>query len=334
MSSRLLDVRGLTLVYGLREGPASVLRNIDFHVDEQEMVGLVGESGCGKTSLAYSIVRLLPRNARIATGSIIFDGESLLEKNESEMRKIRGGKISMVFQDPMTSLNPVFTVEQQMAKVIEVHSGLTRTDARRKVARILRQVELADVERVMKAYPHELSGGMQQRIMIGMALSLDAELIIADEPTTAVDATIQMQIMKLLKTLKKEVGFSVLLITHNLGLVAKNCDRIAVMYAGEVVEEGIASAVVKTPRHPYTMALLAASPAISFEGERTMLASIEGSAPDLLSIPGGCPFHPRCIYGMEICGRVEPKRIQLEEGHAASCHLNDGEINSGSDPLR
>jgi len=333
MTGRLLEIQHLTLGYATREGQISVLRNLDFYIDSTEMVGLVGESGCGKTSLAYAIVRLLPKNAKILGGKIIFDGESLLEKSEPEMRKIRGGRISMVFQDPMTSLNPVFTVEQQMAKVIEVHSGLTRTDARRKIAKILRQVELADVERVMKAYPHELSGGMQQRIMIGMALSLDTKLIIADEPTTAVDATIQMQIMKLLKTLKKEVGFSVLLITHNLGLVAKNCDRIAVMYAGEVVEEGVASTVVNNPKHPYTMALLSASPTISFGGERVMLASIEGSAPDFLSVPPGCPFHPRCSYKMDICSSVEPRRILLEDGHSASCHLNEGDKNNGNNPI-
>ncbi|HZW57585.1 MAG TPA: ABC transporter ATP-binding protein [Nitrososphaerales archaeon] len=321
----LLDVDNLSLAYKVGEGIGYVFRNLRMHIELGEMVGLVGESGCGKSSLAYSIIRLLPRNSRILDGRISFEGESLLDKSEAEMRKIRGSKISMVFQDPMTSLNPVFTVEQQMAKVIEVHEGLTKPDARKKVARMLRLVELADIERVMKSYPHELSGGMQQRIMIAMALSLSAKLIIADEPTSAVDATIQLQILQLLMELKKEVGFSVLLITHNLGVVAKTCDRVAVMYAGDIVEEGSASTVMSNPNHPYTKALLQSIPTIAKrQGEnRPPLATIEGTAPNIFNIPQGCPFHPRCAYRLDICSSIPPQRAQIDLGHFSSCHLND-----------
>jgi oligopeptide/dipeptide ABC transporter ATP-binding protein len=322
----LLHVKNLCVAYSLDENVACVLRNLNLDVKFGEMLGIVGESGSGKSSLAYSIIRLLPRNARITSGTILFDGESLLDKSEAEMKKLRGSKISMVFQDPMTSLNPVFTVGQQMIKVVELHTGQTKVDARKKVAAVLRLVELADVERVMKSYPHELSGGMQQRIMIAMALSLNPKLIIADEPTSSVDATIQMQILHLLMRLKKEVALSILLITHNLAVVAKTCDRLAVMYAGEIVEQGLPQAIMENPKHPYTKALLLSIPTVSEnrgskQSERNMLPSIEGSPPDPFALPSGCPFHPRCIYAMQKCKQVAPNLKEIEKGHHVSCHL-------------
>lgn len=322
----LLQIRNLGLSYSIDQNVGYALRNLSLDVKFGEMLGIVGESGSGKSSLAYSIIRLLPRNARVTAGTILFNGESLLQKNESEMKKVRGTKISMVFQDPMTSLNPVFTVGQQMMKVVELHSGQTKADAQKKAEKMLRLVELADAERVMKSYPHELSGGMQQRIMIAMALSLNAKLIIADEPTTAVDATIQMQILRLLMKLKSEVGLAILLITHNLAVVSKTCDRVAVMYAGEIVEQGSASAIMVNPKHPYTKALLLAVPTIPESkeqqgGERRALPSIEGSPPDPFDLPSGCAFRTRCIYAMEKCRNVAPSLEKIETDHYASCHL-------------
>jgi len=298
---------------------AKVLDRVSFSIDEGETFGLVGETGCGKTVTALSILRLLPENARIRSGAIRFLGEDLLPKPEEEMNRIRGIRISMVFQDPGTSLNPVYPVGEQIARVVRTHEGVEREAAESRAVELFRRVGLSDPESVLRRYPHELSGGMQQRVMISMALACRPKLLIADEPTTAVDVTIQAQILDLLMELRREFKLSVLLITHNLGIVAETCDRIGVMYAGTVAEVARTRDLFRDPLHPYTQSLLQALPRADARGQP--LASIPGMVPSLLDPPTGCRFHPRCAFAFDECPKRRPELLEHRPAHSAACLL-------------
>jgi peptide/nickel transport system ATP-binding protein len=315
----LLEVQDLTLDFETEAGVAQVLDRVSFSIAEGEVFGLVGETGSGKTVTALTILRLLPDNARIRGGSIAFLGEELLTKPEEEMNRIRGIRISMVFQDPGTSLNPVYPVGEQIAQVVRVHEGIEREPAKARAIELFRRVGLADPESLVRRYPHELSGGMQQRVMISMALACRPKLLIADEPTTAVDVTIQAQILELLRELRQEFRLSVLLITHNLGIVAEMCDRIGVMYAGTVAEVAQTRDLFREPLHPYTQALLKALPRADARGRP--LASIPGMVPSLLDPPSGCRFHPRCAFAFEACPKHRPELLEHRPAHRASCLL-------------
>jgi peptide/nickel transport system ATP-binding protein len=312
----------LTLDFETETGVAKVLDRVNFSIGEGEVFGLVGETGCGKTVTALSILRLLPSNARIRGGKVLFMNEDLLPKPEEEMNRIRGIRISIVFQDPATSLNPVFPVGRQIARVVTVHEGIERAAAEARVLELFRRVGLPDPESVLRRYPHELSGGMQQRVMLSMALACRPKLLIADEPTTAVDVTIQAQILDLLMELRREFRLSVLLISHNLGIVAETCDRVGVMYAGTVAEIATTRDLFRDPLHPYTQALLQALPRPDARGRP--LASIPGTVPSLLEPPTGCRFHPRCAFAMPTCTIRRPELLEHRPAHAAACLLYEG----------
>lgn len=316
--SPVLAVEGLKVHFNTFDGIVQALDGVTFEVYEGETFGLVGETGCGKTVTTLSILRLLPGNGRIAEGRILLRGENLLEKSEEEMRRIRGRKISMVVQDPAASLNPVFTVGEQLTRVIGIRQQVDKDAAKERAIEALRLVALPEPEKTLKAYPHELSGGMQQRVMIAMALSVDPDLLIADEPTSALDVTIQAQILRRLREIKKRRRIATLLVTHNMGIVAENCDRVGVMYAGRVVERGPVGPVLKQAYHPYTKGLLAAIPRA--QTRRKSLSLIRGSIPDLINRPKGCSFHPRCPYAVEICREKDPTLEELEPGRYVACH--------------
>jgi oligopeptide/dipeptide ABC transporter ATP-binding protein len=319
MSSPLLSVQDLRVDFDTYEGVVEALDDVSFEIFEGEMFGLVGETGCGKTVTALSIIRLIPENGRIAKGNILFRTEDLLQKTEEEMRNLRGGKISMIFQDPTVSLNPVFTVGQQIADVIAIHQRVEKEEAKKRAVEAFRLVALADPEKTLNLYPHELSGGMQQRVMIAMALSSDPDLLIADEPTSSVDVTIQAQLLKRLLEIKSTKNLAVLLITHNMGIVAETCDKVGVMYAGNIVEMGAMKDVLKDPLHPYTQGLLGAIPRPQSRGRR--LPIVKGTIPDLMNRPLGCAFHPRCPYVTEKCIEQKPAAIEIERNRYVSCHL-------------
>ncbi len=288
----LLDVRGLRTSFHTRDGVVHAVDGIDFHVNRGEIVGLVGESGCGKSVTSLSILRLIAPPGRIEAGEVLFDGRDLLKLSGDEMRQIRGNRISMIFQQPTSSLNPVMDVGRQIGEVLEIHRRMSQKAARARAAEMLRMVGIPDPERRLRSFPHEISGGMAQRVMIAMALALEPELLIADEPTTALDVTIQAQILDLMRTLQRETGTAIILITHDLGVVAEMCDRVAVMYAGEIVEEADVGPLFREPRHPYTQGLIGSIPVL---GEvRDSLAVIPGSVPNLVDPPKGCRFSPRC----------------------------------------
>jgi oligopeptide/dipeptide ABC transporter ATP-binding protein len=289
----LLDVRGLRTSFHTRDGVVHAVDGIDFHVNRGEIVGLVGESGCGKSVTSLSILRLIAPPGRIEAGEVWFDGQDLLKLPADRMRRMRGNRISMIFQQPTSSLNPVMDVGTQIAEVLEIHRRMSDRAARARAAEMLRMVGIPDPERRLKAFPHEISGGMAQRVMIAMALALEPELLIADEPTTALDVTIQAQILDLMRNLQEETGTAIILITHDLGVVAEMCDRVAVMYAGEIVEEADVGPLFHEPKHPYTQGLIGSIPVL---GEvRESLAVIPGSVPNLLDPPAGCRFAPRCF---------------------------------------
>ncbi|HEY5903779.1 MAG TPA: ABC transporter ATP-binding protein [Anaerolineales bacterium] len=321
MSEALLRVHDLHLQFKTQRGLLEALNGISFEVAAGEVFGLVGETGCGKTVTGLSILRLLPRSARITAGEIRFSGRDLTGLTAPEMQELRGGEIAMIFQDPSSSLNPVFTIEDQMVGILRQHRLLSREEARERAAAMLEAVGLPDIRRMLAAYPHQLSGGQQQRVMIAMALSCTPRLLIADEPTTALDVTIQAQILNLLRRLQAELSFSVILITHNLGVVAQTCDRLAVLYAGRVVEVGPAADVFANPQHPYTRGLMNAIPRPGSRGKP--MAAIPGTVP---SNPGdltGCPFAPRCSFVFDRCLTEAPDLFQVSATHQAACYLVD-----------
>lgn len=315
----ILEVRDLVTHYSTLQGPVEAVDHVSFNVDEGHTVGLAGESGCGKTTAALSIMGLLPFNGRVIGGQIILDGEDLLQKDESELKKIRWKKISMVFQGAMNALNPVINVGEQIAEVILEKEEITKDEAWERVRELYELVEL-EPSRV-KDFPHEFSGGMRQRVMIAMALALYPKLVIADEPITALDVIVQNQILDLMKDLQKKLNLSQILITHDLSVIAETCEKAGIMYAGKLVEHADTVEIYKRPLHPYTSALIGAYPSII--GEKRTLKFIPGAPPNLINPPKGCRFHPRCPYAKEICGKEEPEYIEKEAEHFVACHFVD-----------
>lgn len=315
-----LEVRGLKTHFITRRGVVKAVDGVTFSVGEGETLGIVGESGCGKSVTCLSILRLVPAPAgRIVAGEIFIDGENLLLKSPKEMRKVRGAKVSMILQDPMTSLNPVFTIGNQVAEPIKIHQHLDKKTVWEKAKEMLALVKIPLPEVRVVEYPHQMSGGMRQRIVGAMALSCQPKLLIADEPTTALDVTIQAQFLQLLKSIQREFDLSLIVVTHDLGIVAKVCDRVVVMYAGKIVENAPIREIFNAPKHPYTIALMNSLPKMDQNLKR--LASIEGQPPDLGDLPPGCGFAPRCPQVMEICKQEYPSESVLDQGHAMSCWL-------------
>jgi peptide/nickel transport system ATP-binding protein len=319
--SILLDVRDLVLEFKTLRGRLQALSGVSFEVQKSEIYGLVGETGCGKTVTGLSILRLLPRSAHISQGQVIFEGIDLLQLEKAEIESMRGSQIAMIFQDPSSSLNPVFTIGSQIERVIRQHTAASARQAASQVRQVLSDVGLPDVDRIAKAYPHQLSGGQQQRVMIAMALSCRPRLLIADEPTTALDMTIQAQILQLLQELRTKYDLSVILITHNLGVVAHTCDRLAVLYAGRVVESGSTSQIFNHPRHPYTSGLMEAIPRPSNRGQK--MATIPGSVPSNPGAVIGCAFAPRCSLVHQRCLETAPPLYAAGPGQYSACFLVD-----------
>lgn len=315
---KLLELEDLKTSFFTREGEVLSVRGVSFALQSGELVGIVGESGCGKSVTCKSVIQLLGNNGKITGGCVHFRGEDLARKTPEQMRRIRGNDIAMIFQDPMTALNPVVTIGRQMTEILIRNKGLSKREAKTKAIEMLGRVGIADAERRFSQYPHEFSGGMRQRVMIAIALSCDPELLIADEPTTALDVTIQAQILRLLKTLQQETGTAILLITHDLGVVAQVCSRVVVMYGGLVMEEGSVEDIFWRPAHPYTRGLLASLPRADDPDHR--LSPIEGAPPGLLNPPVGCPFAERCPQRMPQCDK-QPPFYSRGEGHRTACWL-------------
>ena len=319
----LLEVRNLKTYFFTNDGVVKAVDGVDFEVNEGEILGLVGESGCGKSVTSFSILQLVDDPGRIVEGEIIFKGQDLLKLSEAEMVGMRGNLISMIFQQPQSSLNPVFTVGAQVAEVFEIHKDIKKQEAWDEAVKLLKLVGIPDAEKKAKSYPHEMSGGQAQRVMIAMALALKPELLIADEPTTALDVTIQAQILDLILGLRDKLGTSVILITHDLGLIAESADRVAVMYAGQIIEQADIETVFDEPMHPYTQGLIASVPILG--QVREVLEVIPGSVPNLVDMPPGCRFAPRCRareeYNLEICNHTEPDLDAYRTGHNVRCWL-------------
>ncbi len=316
----LLEVRGLRTWFHTREGVVKAVDGVSFTVARGEALAVVGESGCGKTVTALSVMRLIPDPpGRIEEGEILFEGRDLLRMDDREIRQVRGNHIGMIFQDPMTSLNPVFTIGSQIREAIQVHLGLSRKEAKKRAIELLEMVEIPQAERRYKMYPHEFSGGMRQRAMIAMALSCQPKLLIADEPSTALDVTIQAQIMELIGKLREEIDLAVMLITHDLGVVAGVAETVLVMYAGKVVEYADIDRVYYNSRHPYAWSLMRSVPRLDEKKDR--LLTIGGLPPSLINLPPGCSFSPRCPFGEEVCAAEEPPLIEVEPGHLSACHF-------------
>ncbi|MBB1202735.1 ABC transporter ATP-binding protein [Enterobacteriaceae bacterium 89] len=314
----LLELDNLKTSFFTRDGEVHSVRGVSFALQQGEIVGIVGESGCGKSVTCKSVIQLLGNNGKITGGNVRFHGEDLARKTPEQMRRIRGNEIAMIFQDPMTALNPVLTIGRQMTEILVRNKGLLKREAKAKALEMLDRVGIADAERRFDQYPHEFSGGMRQRVMIAIALSCDPQLLIADEPTTALDVTIQAQILRLLKSLQQETGTAIMLVTHDLGVVAQTCSRVVVMYGGLVMEEGSVEDIFWRPAHPYTRGLLASLPRADEPDHR--LSPIEGSPPGLLNPPAGCPFAERCPQRMAQCDKLPPF-YQPGEGHRAACWL-------------
>jgi len=317
--TKLLEVKNLTTQFFTTSGVVQAVDNVSFDIDEGETVAVVGESGCGKSVSALSILRLIPwPPGKIASGSIHFGGKDLLALSDEEIRKIRGREISMVFQEPMTSLNPVLSIGLQLTETMEHHLGISNKEAHQKAVELLGMVGISEPERRLSQYPHHLSGGMRQRVMIALALSCEPKLIIADEPTTALDVTIQAQILELMKNLTKQMGVALIVITHNLGVVARYADRVNVMYAGKLVEMGQAREIYHDPHHPYTLGLLASVPRMD-QPRGTRLIPIDGQPPDLTLLDSGCAFRPRCQFAVDQCATEIPPLQTVDDEHASAC---------------
>ena len=315
----LLDVKNLRTTFDIHVGRVQAVRGIDFHVDEGETVGIVGESGCGKSVTMMSILRLLPKYAQIEADSLHFDGEDLTHMSARHVRSIQGDKVGMVFQDPMTSLNPLLTIGAQLTEPLRIHRGMSKQQANAKALELLKTVDMPDPESRLKQHPHELSGGQRQRVMIAMAIACSPKLVIADEPTTALDVTIQAQILDLLRDLQARMNTSVILITHDLGVIASMCERVLVMYAGVIVEEATVRDLFYAPKHPYTWGLLKSIP--SAVSAKQKLLPIHGTPPDLIAPPSGCPFAPRCQHAMNVCMAYMPEKTEISPTHSAACFL-------------
>jgi oligopeptide/dipeptide ABC transporter ATP-binding protein len=319
MSEALLSVRNLTTVFDVPGRPVVAVDNVSFDIRKGETLGLVGESGSGKSVTAFSIVQLLQSPGRVREGQVLFQGRDLLALPEHEIRKVRGAGIGLVFQEPMAALNPVMRVGEQITEALRVHGLAGKRDARGRAIELLRAVRITDPERRVDDYPHQLSGGMRQRVMIAVALACRPPLVIADEPTTALDVTVQAQILELLREMKREFDLSLLLITHDLGVIAETADRVAVMYAGRIVETGPVRELFRQPLHPYTQGLLASIPGT---GEGRRLRAIEGVVPNLAALPPGCTFAARCPYRMEVCTTAVPALVEKAADHSVRCYLH------------
>lgn len=320
MSEKLLEIKDEKLSFFTPAGEVMALNGVSFSMNEGEVLGIVGESGSGKSVTAYSIMGLTAYPGKLIGGTIYFNGHQIEKMSEKEMRKIRGNEVSIIFQDPMTSLNPVYTIGNQITEVIRLHTGKSKKEAYDRAKELLELVGINEPTKRLKQYPHELSGGMRQRVMIAIALACEPKLLIADEPTTALDVTIQAQILELMQELRQKLGMSIIMITHDLGVVASMCERIAVMYAGHIVEYGTADEIFYEPKHEYTKGLINSIPKLSAQ-EIERLVPIEGQPVDLLNPPAGCPFAPRCANCMKICLREMPPKTELSDTHYSHCWL-------------
>lgn len=329
MARKLLSVRDLKTSFFTHVGEVKAVRGISFDVNEGEVLGIVGESGSGKSVTSLSIMGLLQYPGRVVDGEILLNGEDILTYSKDQMRKVRGKEIAMIFQDPMTSLNPVYTIGNQVMEMILEHEKMTKREARARAIEMLKLVGIPAAEKRIDSYPHEFSGGMRQRVMIALALSCNPKLLIADEPTTALDVTIQAQILSLIKKLNRQFGMTTMLITHDLGVVATVCDKVAVMYGGLIMEYGTADEIFYHPRHPYTMGLLGSIPHVD-GGEKRRLIPIDGTPPDLINPPKGCPFSTRCKYCMNVCTREQPPYF-AEDKHRTMCWMLDADAPKDSD---
>ncbi len=329
MARKLLSVRNLKTSFFTHVGEVKAVRGISFDVNEGEVLGIVGESGSGKSVTSLSIMGLLQYPGRVVDGEILLNGEDILTYSKNQMRRVRGKEIAMIFQDPMTSLNPVYTIGNQVMEMILEHEKMSRREARARAIEMLKLVGIPAAEKRIDSYPHEFSGGMRQRVMIALALSCNPKLLIADEPTTALDVTIQAQILNLIKKLNRQFGMTTMLITHDLGVVATVCDKVAVMYGGLIMEYGTVDEIFYHPRHPYTMGLLGSIPHVD-GGEKRRLIPIDGTPPDLINPPKGCPFSTRCKYCMNVCTREQPP-YYAEDKHRTMCWLLDVDAPKDSD---
>ena len=316
----MLEVKDLHTSFYTPAGEVKAVNGVSFNLDHGKVLGIVGESGSGKSVTAYSVMQILEKSGKIVSGSIKFNGQELVGAGEKAMKSIRGNKISIIFQDPMTSLNPTYTIGKQLMEAILLHTNRNKKEARERAVEMLRLVNINEPEKRMNQYPYEFSGGMRQRIMIAMALACEPDILIADEPTTALDVTIQAQILELMQSLQKELGMAIIMITHDLGVVAQMCDEVIVMYAGSICEQGTADEIFYNPRHEYTKGLIRSIPTLENDGEK--LQPITGTPIDLLNMPAGCPFAPRCDAAMKICLRERCQRMQINDQHQAACWMN------------
>ncbi len=322
-SDTLLEVRGLHTYFYTYEGVVKAVNSVSYKLHRGEITGLVGESGSGKSVTAQSIIRLVKAPGRIVEGEVWLDGQDLMSCSEAEMQTVRGRKISMIFQEPRAALNPLFTVGDQISRVIQLREGCSRSVAENQAVEMMRAVEIADPDRRASAYPHELSGGMCQRVMVAMALSANPLLLIADEPTTGLDVTVQAQVLDLIRLRVKSAGSACLFITHDLGVVAELCERVIVMYAGRVVEQGPVAEIFSNPRHPYTQGLIASTLRVDIDKP---ISTIPGTVPDAVHLPSGCTFHPRCPFAEELCLQEEPQMVEAGRDHTTRCHIVSGRI--------
>jgi oligopeptide transport system ATP-binding protein len=316
----MLEVNDLHTSFFTPAGEVKAVNGVSFYLDHGKVLGIVGESGSGKSVTAYSIMQILEKTGKIVSGSIKFNGQELVGAGEKVMKTVRGNKISIIFQDPMTSLNPTYTIGKQLMEAIMLHTNRNKKQAKERAIEMLRLVNINEPEKRINQYPFEFSGGMRQRIMIAMALACEPDILIADEPTTALDVTIQAQILELMQSLQKELGMAIIMITHDLGVVAQMCDEVIVMYAGSICEQGTADEIFYNPKHEYTKGLMRSIPTVDSDGSR--LQPISGTPIDLLNMPAGCPFAPRCDAAMKICMRQRCERMTINEAHQAACWMN------------